>query len=115
MSNELHKSLASKFDLVIDFGTTDHIYNFPMALLNASTFLNKNGVIIHALCANNWINHGFYQISPGLFYSLYSEKNGYSNTQIFYRLIKRINTFMGLIKLLVVKEQLLKVLAKLMS
>jgi hypothetical protein len=76
LSNELHKSLASKFDLVIDFGTTDHIYNFSMALLNASTFLNKNVVIIHTLFANNWINYGFYQISPNLFYSLYSEKMG---------------------------------------
>jgi hypothetical protein len=85
-----------------------------MALLNASTFLNKNGVIIHALCANNWINHGFYQISPDLFYSLYSEKMGILILKFFYRLIKRINTFIGLIKLLVVKEQLLKVLAKLM-
>jgi hypothetical protein len=76
LSNELHKSLASKFDLVIDFGTTDLIYNFSMALLNASTFLNKNVVIIHTLFANNWINYGFYQISPNLFYSLYSEKMG---------------------------------------
>jgi hypothetical protein len=93
LSNELHQSLASKFDLVIDFGTTDHIYNFPMALLNSSTFLNKNGVIIHALCANNWINHGFYQISPDLFYSLYSEKNGYSNTQVFLSINKKNKYF----------------------
>lgn len=93
MSDVLFQSLNQKFDLIIDFGTTDHIYNFPMALFNSSTFLNKNGVIIHALCANNWINHGFYQISPDLFYSLYSEKNGYSNTEVFLSINKKTKHF----------------------
>lgn len=90
---ELLESMLQKYDLVIDFGTIDHIYNVPMALFNSSLFLNKNGVIIHALCANNWINHGFYQISPDLFYSLYSEKNGYFNTEVFLSICKNNKYF----------------------
>lgn len=76
-------TMKQKYDLVIDFGTLDHLYNIPKALFNASSFLKEKGTILHALCANNWINHGFYQISPDLFYSVYSEKNGYVNTEVF--------------------------------
>jgi len=83
LPTHLNESMSKKYDLVIDFGTIEHIYNVPIALFNASTFLNKNGLIIHALVSNNWVNHGFYQFSPDLFYTLYSQKNGYCDTEVF--------------------------------
>jgi hypothetical protein len=48
------------------------------------------GQIIHILPANNFCGHGFWQISPELFFSLYSEKNGYEQTEIF--IMDTINT-----------------------
>ena len=45
--------------------------------------LNKDGVILHVLPANNFNGHGFYQFSTELFYSLYSPKNGYEETVVF--------------------------------
>ena len=36
------------------------------------------GMIIHALPANNFCGHGFWQFSPELFYELYSPENGRS-------------------------------------
>lgn len=89
------------YDLVIDFGTLEHIYNVPQALWNVSTLCKPGGEIVHVLPSNGWIGHGFYQFSPELFYSVYSEENGYSGTEVFlancddnkhfYRVRKPIN------------------------
>lgn len=75
--------LKNKFDLAIDFGTLEHIFNVPQALFNISYFCSSNADIVHVLPANGWVGHGFYQFSPELFYSVYSEENGYLNTEVF--------------------------------
>lgn len=73
----------SAFDTLIDFGTTEHIFNAPQALRNVSAMCATGGQIIHSLPANNLCNHGFWQFSPELFFSLYSERNGYVDTEIY--------------------------------
>lgn len=78
ISNEL------KYDTIIDFGSLEHIYNAPQAFKNISTLLADGGQILHALPANNWCGHGFWQFSPELFFSLYSDVNGYANTKVFF-------------------------------
>ena len=82
---DMNKTLpaASKYDTVIDAGTLEHVFNVPQALLNVSTLCADRGRILHILPANNYCGHGFWQFSPELFFSLYSEKNGYSDTRIF--------------------------------
>ena len=75
--------LKNKFDCILDFGTTEHIYNLHQAFKNYSEMLTKDGVILHVLPANNFNGHGFYQFSTELFYSLYSPKNGYEETVVF--------------------------------
>jgi hypothetical protein len=35
------------------------------------------------LPANNFCGHGFFQFSPELFFSLYSNQNGYQDTEVF--------------------------------
>jgi hypothetical protein len=76
-------ALQSRYDTVIDGGTLEHIYNVPQALANISTLCSDGGRILHILPANNYCGHGFWQFSPELFFSLYSEKNGYSDTRVF--------------------------------
>jgi hypothetical protein len=41
------------------------------------------GRIIHVSPANNFCNHGFWQLSPELFFSLYSDRNGFDGTEVF--------------------------------
>lgn len=77
------EKLISKYDTVIDLGTLEHIYNINTALHNVSKLCKIGGQIIHVLPANNFCGHGFWQISPELFFSLYSEKNGYVDTEVF--------------------------------
>jgi hypothetical protein len=72
-----------EYDTVIDAGSLEHIYNIPQALKNVSQLCRQGGQIIHVSPANNECGHGFWQFCPELFYSLYSEKNGYADTIVF--------------------------------
>jgi len=72
-----------KYDTVMDCGSLEHIYNVPQAMANISSLCSKGGRIVHVSPGNNFCGHGFWQFSPELFFSLYSESNGYSETQVF--------------------------------
>lgn len=75
--------MHGSYDTVIDAGTTEHIYNAPQALRSMSELVSPGGQVIHILPANNYCGHGFWQFSPELFFSLYTEKNGYRDTEVF--------------------------------
>lgn len=87
------ETLHNSFDTVIDGGCIEHIFNAPMALLNASKMVRNGGQIIHALPANNFCGHGFWQFSPELFFSLYNENNGYIDTEVFLADLSNINSW----------------------
>ena len=70
---EWHES----YDLLYDGGSVEHIFHLPQALTNYMNLVRVGGhVIIHTM-ANNWCGHGFYQLSPELFYRVFSEENGF--------------------------------------
>lgn len=81
--NKPIKNISEKFDTIIDFGTSEHIFNVTQNLKNISQLCKIGGTILHSLPANNNCGHGFWQFSPELFFSLYSEANGFSDTEIF--------------------------------
>ncbi len=83
LAEEVSTDLDSKFDLVIDFGTIEHIFNVEQAFKNCIKLVKKGGWIVHANPSNNSNGHGFYQLSPELFLSIYSEANGFSKTKVF--------------------------------
>jgi SAM-dependent methyltransferase len=72
-----------EYDTVIDSGTLEHVFNINEAFKNITKLCKVGGQILHALPANNNCGHGFWQFSPELFFALYSEKNGYKDTQVF--------------------------------
>lgn len=71
------------YDTIIDAGCLEHIFNAPQALRNISGLCKPGAQILHILPANNQCGHGFWQFSPELFFSLYSEENGYRATEVF--------------------------------
>ncbi len=83
MGKPIEDSFSRKFDTIIDGGCLEHIYEITTALRNVSKLCKVGGTIIHVLPTNNQCGHGFYQFSPELFFSLYSEKNGYADTEVF--------------------------------
>ena len=90
---DLNKPMEKKnsFDTVIDFGTSEHVFNIAQCLQNISNLCKKDGIILHSLPANNNCGHGFWQFSPELFFSLYTKENGFSDTEIF--LFNSINKY----------------------
>lgn len=90
MNLPIPDELREKYDTVFEGGTLEHIYNMPQALENTSSLCKPGGQIIHILPANNVCGHGFWQVSPELFYSLYSDKNGYRDTEVY---LARMNPY----------------------
>jgi len=72
-----------KFDIFFDGGSLQHIYNIPKAINNIIKLTKINGKIIHTVTFNNFQGFGLYQISPELLSSVYSEKNGFSDTSLY--------------------------------
>jgi SAM-dependent methyltransferase len=83
MNLPVPSNLHARYDTVIDGGCLEHIYNVPQALKNCSLLCKPGGQILHVLPANNFCGHGFWQFSPELFFSLYSNPNGYRDTDVF--------------------------------
>ena len=82
-----------EYDTVIDFGTSEHVFNISQALNNIIALCREGGQILHVSPANNFCGHGFWQFSPELFFSLYSEQNGFRDTEIFVASRKRTGTW----------------------
>ena len=65
------------YDVVIDGGTLEHVFNFPTAIANCMKMLKTGGYLISFTTINNYCGHGFYQFSPELFYRVLSAENGF--------------------------------------
>lgn len=83
MNKPTPKALDEKFDCILDFGTTEHIFDIAQAHRNMQSMCKSGGLILHASPANNFCGHGFYQFSPELFLSRYSPENGFKDTEVF--------------------------------
>lgn len=77
MNQQIPERLDSAFDLVVDGGTLEHIFDLPTALRNATRMVRPNGTFISLTQANNFCGHGFYQFSPELYYRFLCPENGY--------------------------------------
>jgi len=66
-----------KYDMVVDGGTLEHVFNFPCAVRNAMELVAEGGHFYGSNPADHWIGHGFYQFSPELFFRVFSEENGF--------------------------------------
>lgn len=75
----IDRSLLSEYDILIDSGTCEHVFNAGQALINLASLVKPGGYIIQAAPFNSY-NHGFYNFSPTLFHDFYSEENGYKLT-----------------------------------
>ncbi len=82
MNRPIGRSLIRKYTCVVDFGTLEHIYNFPTALKNATDMLVEGGCFLSVTIANNFMGHGFYQFSPELFLR-YLPANGFTDVEVY--------------------------------
>jgi SAM-dependent methyltransferase len=83
---DLNKPLGDrhyeKFTSFIDFGAMEHIFDAHQVLVNINKLLRPNGTAVILTPANGYLGHGFYQFSPEFFYSVFTPKNGFSQTVV---------------------------------
>jgi len=77
LNQPIGNELKERFTLVLDGGTLEHIFNFPIALTNAMEMTEVGGHLAIIGGGNNFLGHGFYQFSPELFYRALSRENGF--------------------------------------
>lgn len=66
LNQPVPKALHGAFDVIIDGGTLEHVYNVPAALDNVYAMLAPGGVFISVNGLTGWAGHGFYQFGPEL-------------------------------------------------
>jgi hypothetical protein len=66
------------YDLVIDGGTLEHIYNVPTAVDTVASLVAPNGVFVSVTPADGWLSHGFYQLQPEFFFRRFGVDSGFA-------------------------------------
>lgn len=61
-----------KFDLVTNLGTTEHVFDQCRVFKNIHDLCANNGIMIHEVPFQKYLNHGFYNYQPTFFYDLAS-------------------------------------------
>jgi SAM-dependent methyltransferase len=64
IGRRLPAELEQRYDLVIDGGTLEHVFDVPTALANELRLLRTGGRLLLSTPANNLCGHGFWQLSP---------------------------------------------------
>jgi hypothetical protein len=68
---------AECFDVVLDGGSLEHIFNVPVAIANCMSMVKVGGCYVGITPANNLLGHGFYQFSPEFYFRVFSIENGF--------------------------------------
>lgn len=72
----------NRYSAVIDCGTLEHVFNFPVAIGNCMKMVETGGHFICVSPTNNFGGHGFYQFSIELYFRIFSPANGFRVTQM---------------------------------
>ena len=65
------------FDMVIDGGTLEHVFNIQVAFANALQMIRPDGRYLGLTPTNNFCGHGFYQFSPEFYFRVFTAANGF--------------------------------------
>ncbi|MBF0160401.1 MAG: class I SAM-dependent methyltransferase [Magnetococcales bacterium] len=71
LNNTVPEEFHERFDVIFDGGTLEHIFDVPSIFRNICLMLKINGRVVHESPSNGWMDHGFYNIQPTLYYDFY--------------------------------------------
>jgi 2-polyprenyl-3-methyl-5-hydroxy-6-metoxy-1,4-benzoquinol methylase len=80
----ISKNMKSKYSVVIDGGSLEHVFNFPIAIKNCMELIKLHGHFIGITPTNNFCGHGFYQFSPELYYRVFNASNGFKLVKMYF-------------------------------
>lgn len=79
----IDNSFKNQYSVLYDGGTLEHIFNIPEAFRNCMKMVSVGGHFIQGTVANNFMGHGFWQISPELIFRVFSKNNGFLIQSVF--------------------------------
>lgn len=77
--------LRASFSAVVDGGTLEHVFNFPVALRTAMELVAANGHLLVMTPTNDQDGHGFFQFSPEVFFRAVGPENGFTIEHCFVK------------------------------
>lgn len=77
MNLEISDTFKERYSVVLDGGSLEHIFNFPVAIKNCMEMTKIGGYYLGISPMNNLVGHGFYQLSPELYFSVFTKTNGF--------------------------------------
>jgi hypothetical protein len=83
---DLNRPLPSKlgqYDVVTNFGTTEHVFNIGGTFASIHRLLNVGGIQLHAVPGYAFIDHGYYNLHPSAFLDL-AKANNYDVVDLLY-------------------------------
>jgi hypothetical protein len=92
LNQPLPEKLKQKYTCVLESGTLEHVFNFPVALKSTIDMIEVGGHLLVITPANNLMGHGFYQFSPELYYNFLA-CNGFADIEVYmlpYRWVPQI-------------------------
>jgi SAM-dependent methyltransferase len=69
--------LRGQFTAVVDGGSLEHVFNIVQAFKNCMELTGEGGSLISLAPANNFLGHGFHQLSPEFLFAALSPENGF--------------------------------------
>jgi hypothetical protein len=75
----------NKYDFIVDNGTLEHCFNVGQAFFNIKHMCSVGGVIFHNNPAN-WVGHGFWNMSPCVYFDFY-RANGFE-VNVYWRSVE---------------------------
>lgn len=76
------KGFDKQFDLVTNYGTSEHVFNQHNFFKNAHDLCRTGGIMIHGVPFQGYLNHGLFNYQPNLFTDL-ARTNGYELLGIY--------------------------------
>jgi hypothetical protein len=75
--------LGERFDMVIDIGTAEHVFDVCQFFRTCHDLTRPGGLMIHCNPFRGWLDHGFYNFNPTFYWDL-AAANGYDELMMIY-------------------------------
>jgi hypothetical protein len=66
LSLKLPEDMLARWNVILDFGTSEHIFDILSLFRNIFALCRQQGIIVH-MSPMTWHNHGFYNFTPKFF------------------------------------------------
>lgn len=92
LNNPIPDQHKAKFDVVLDIGVAEHVFDVRQFIENCIDLLRENGVLILLLPLSGWHNECFYNFQPPFFFDVFAA-NGFTDMEVYLNYYPKYHTF----------------------